>query len=117
MTFINCRTRGPAPMTMGNLNEEASNHDASSDEFIESEWRLAFWQSEMARKSPPNLSMIRVQATLKVGWKSNTNKECFTLEPRTLVNGGPPKSAPGQRRWTLSGRRARIIAQCATGHC
>ena len=33
----NSRTRGPAPMMMGNLNEEAGNHDASSDEFAESE--------------------------------------------------------------------------------
>ena len=37
VTVINSRTRGPAPMTMRNLNEEARNHDASSDEFVESE--------------------------------------------------------------------------------
>ena len=28
-------TRGLAPMMMGNLNEEASNHDTSSDELVE----------------------------------------------------------------------------------
>ena len=36
VTVINSRTRGPAPM-IGNLNEQASNHDASSDEIVESE--------------------------------------------------------------------------------
>ena len=37
MTVIKSRTRGLAPMTTGNLNDEASNSDASSDEFVESE--------------------------------------------------------------------------------
>ena len=36
VTVINSRTRGPAPM-MGNLNEEASNHDAGGDESVGSE--------------------------------------------------------------------------------
>ena len=37
VTVINSRTRDPAPMMMGNLNDEASNHDASSDELLVSE--------------------------------------------------------------------------------
>ena len=37
VTVFNSRTRGPAPMMTGNLNGEVSNHDASSDEFVESE--------------------------------------------------------------------------------
>ena len=37
VTVINSSTRGPAPMMMGNLKEEARNHDASSDEFVERE--------------------------------------------------------------------------------
>ena len=37
VTVINNRTRGPAPMMMGNLNDEASNRDARSKESIESE--------------------------------------------------------------------------------
>ena len=34
-TVIDCGTRGPAPMMLGNLNEETSKHDTSSDEFVE----------------------------------------------------------------------------------
>ena len=37
VTVINSRTRGPPPMMMGNWNEEASNHDSSSDELVEGE--------------------------------------------------------------------------------
>ena len=37
VTVIDSRTRDPALMMMGNLNEEASNHGASSDEFVENE--------------------------------------------------------------------------------
>ena len=37
VTVINNRTRGLAPMMVGNLNDEASNRDAGSDEFLESE--------------------------------------------------------------------------------
>ena len=37
VTVIHSRTRDCAPMMMGNLNEEASNLDAGSDEFVESE--------------------------------------------------------------------------------
>ena len=37
VTVINSRARGPAPMMMGNLYEEASNHDARSAEFTEGE--------------------------------------------------------------------------------
>ena len=32
MTVINNRTRGPAPMMMGNLSNEDSNHHASSED-------------------------------------------------------------------------------------
>ena len=39
VTVINGRTGGPAPMMMGNLNEEASKHDARSDEFVDLEIR------------------------------------------------------------------------------
>ena len=37
VAVINSRTCAPVPMMMRNLNEESSNHDASSDEFVESE--------------------------------------------------------------------------------
>ena len=37
VTVINSRTRGVAPMMMGNLSDEDGNHYASSDELVESE--------------------------------------------------------------------------------
>ena len=37
VTVINSRTRDPAPMMMGNSNDEASNNDARSDELVEGE--------------------------------------------------------------------------------
>ena len=37
VTVINSRTRGVAPMMMGNLSDEDSNHHASSDESVESD--------------------------------------------------------------------------------
>ena len=61
-------------------------------------------KSETARKSSPNLGMIRVKATLKVGGRAKPTKNVFGVdafatpekiaEPRTYVNGGPPRSAP-----------------------
>ena len=63
VTVINNRIRGPAPMMMGNLNDEASNRDAWSDEFMESEdgdlYRLEI-------RCPSNSDRIRAKATLKV---------------------------------------------------
>ena len=37
MTVMNSHTGGLAPMMIGNLNEEDSNVDATSDEFLEGE--------------------------------------------------------------------------------
>ena len=37
MTVINSRTRGLAPMMMGNSSDQDSTHHASSDESVESE--------------------------------------------------------------------------------
>ena len=37
VTVINSRTRGLAPMMMGNLSDEDSNFHAGSDEYVESE--------------------------------------------------------------------------------
>ena len=39
MIVIKNRTRGPAPVMMGNVKDEASDRDASRDEFVESEDR------------------------------------------------------------------------------
>ena len=47
-----CRTRGPAPMILGKLDEEASNRDASRDEFVQS--RDGKLTRQRAGKSSPN---------------------------------------------------------------
>ena len=62
VTVINSRTRGPAPMMMGTLNEEASNHDAR------------------ARQSSPNFDMIRPRAILKVVGMPKTDKSVFVVD-------------------------------------
>ena len=65
-TAVNSRTRGPVPMMMGNLNEEASNHDTSSDEFVEGE------DGELYRLEARN-----GKKHTKGGGKNRTDKECF----------------------------------------
>ena len=80
VTVINSRARGPAPMMIRNLNEEASTHDASSDELVEGE----------------------DGGNTKGGGKGRTDKECLRCgrighiradcRAKTHLNGGPPKS-------------------------
>ena len=49
---IDSCTRGPSPMMIGNLNEEASNRDASCDEFVGSEeWRMVLFEKNKWRES------------------------------------------------------------------
>ena len=43
---INTRTLGPAPMMMGNSNDEAINNDASGDELVGRRWKnCTVWKS------------------------------------------------------------------------
>ena len=64
VTVICSRTRDPAAMMMGNLNEESNNHDARCEEFVKMKVdSCTHWKSETARESSPNLRMIRVKAT------------------------------------------------------
>ena len=51
VTVINSRTRGPAPMMTGNLNDEASSNDASSDELVGRKWRLVPFGNQKQRES------------------------------------------------------------------
>ena len=105
VTVINNRTRGPAPMMMGNLNDEASSRDASSDAFVESE------DGELCRLEIRNSKKIFTKhrydpskGNTKGGGKGGTNKECFRCgrighiradcRAKTRVNAGPTKSAP-----------------------
>ena len=60
VTVINNRTRGPAPLMMGNFSDESSNRDASGIQ------NCAVYRSETARRFSPNSGTIRAKATLKV---------------------------------------------------
>ena len=63
VTDINSRTRGLAPMMMGNLSDKESNHHASSDESVESEDR------ELYRLENVSLNLVTNQAKGKGGGK------------------------------------------------
>ena len=126
VTVINSRTRGPASMMMGNLNEEASNHDTSSDELVEGE------DGELCRLEVGNGKRVftkhrheSIKGNTKGGGKDRTDKECCGCgrighirdhcRGKTHLNGGSPKSAPTtkKRSWKLRGRRASNIAKRA----
>ena len=81
VTVINSRTRGPAPMMMGNTNDEASNSDASSDEFVESEdGELYYERSETAKRFSPKLGTIRAKAIRKVEAKVEPTKNVSVVD-------------------------------------
>ena len=105
MTVINSRTRGPAPMMMGNLNDEASDNDASSDKLVEGE-DGEFYRFEI-RNGMKVFTKPWYDATkgsTKGGGKGRTDKECFRCgricllgadcRAKTHPNEGPTKSAP-----------------------
>ena len=97
---VNSRTRGPAPMMMGNLNDEASNNDVSSDELVEGEdgelYRLEIRNGK--KVFLPNAGMIRPKATPKVDEKAEPTKNVFAVGVLVIVEQvveeRPPKSAP-----------------------
>ena len=78
VTVINSRTRDSAPMTMGNLNDEASHCDVSRDEFVESEdgeiYRLEIRHDKKNSTKPRHDSS---KGNTKGGGKGRTDKECF----------------------------------------
>ena len=91
VTVINSRTRGPGPMMMGNLNEEASNHDAS-DEFVESE------DGELYRAEIRNGKTIFIKPRHD-SIKGNT-KGGGVVDAETHVNGTRNRHL-GKRRWKV----------------
>ena len=76
-TVINSRTRGLAPMMMGNLSDEDSNHHTSDDESVESEdgelYRLEI-RSGKKVFFLPNPDMTRAKATPKVDGRVKPTK-------------------------------------------
>ena len=114
VTVINSRARGPAPMMMGKLNEEAGNHDARSDEFTEGEvaelYRLETRDGK--RVSSPSPGVIWGSYIPTGGGRGQNDKEYVrcgrfghiraNCRANTHINGGTPKSAPsGTRRWNM----------------
>ena len=107
MTFINSRTRGVAPMMMGNLSDKDSNHHASSDESVEKVTmeNCTAWKSGSARSFSLNLVMTQAKATEEGRVKltesvsavdafCHIGADCIA---QTYLNGGPPKSSPKGR--------------------
>ena len=78
MTVINSRTRGPAPMMMGNFNEEANNHDTSGDELVEGGdgefYHLENGNGEKVFNKPRHDS---IKGNTKGERKGRFDKECF----------------------------------------
>ena len=89
VTVINNRTRGVAPMMMGNLSDKDSNHHASSDESLESDdgelYRLEIRSGKKVfTKSRPDSSKV-------CGRICHIRADC---RAKTHINGGHPKYAP-----------------------
>ena len=83
VTVINTRACGPAPMMMGNLHEEAGNHDARSAEFTEGEdgelYRLETRDGK--RVSAPSPGVIWAVTIQQVEGGAKTTKSVFVVDP------------------------------------
>ena len=78
MTVINSRIRGPAPIMMGSLNDEASNDDASSYELVEGEdGELYRVETRNGKKVFTKPQYDSTKGNTKGGGKGRTDKECF----------------------------------------
>ena len=127
VTVINNRTRGPAPMMMGNLNDEASNWDASSDESTESEdGELYRLEIRTAKRFSPNPGTSRAKATLKVEgrveptiifplWTHRSHQSGLQSQDPHLWR-TPEICTQRKRCWKLLGREARNITKCSIGN-
>ena len=109
VTVINSRTRCPAPTMMGNLIEEATNHETSSDELVEGEdGELYRLEGRNGKKVFTKLRHDSIKGNTNGGGKGRTDKECFRCgrtghiradcTAKTHLNGGLPKSAPKGKR-------------------
>ena len=104
VTVINSPTRGLAPMMMGNLSDEDSNH-ASIDESMESEDGVLY-RLEI-RNGKKVFTKCRHESKGKRGGKGKIDRECFRCirsghiradcRAKTHVNEGLPKSASKEK--------------------
>ena len=99
VTVINSRTHGLAPMMMGNLSDEGSNHHANSDESLESE------DGELYRLEIRNaLNLVLIQAKAKEEGRAKLTESVSAVdalvtfeqiaEPKYTSMEDLPKSAP-----------------------
>ena len=88
VTVINSRTRGIAPMMMGNLSDEDCYFHAGSDESVESE-DGELYRSEIRNGKKVFTESRHEPCKGKGGGKGKIDKECAGA--KTHVNGGPPK--------------------------
>ena len=101
VTVINSHTLGLAPTIMGSLSEEAGNHDAGSDDFVESGGDLYRLEARNGKKFCTKSRYDVSKGTTKVGGREKPTKmlplwthvshQGPTAEP-TLAWMGPPKS-------------------------
>ena len=127
VTVINGRTRGLAPMMMGNLSDEDSNHHASNDESVESEdGELYHLEIRSGKKVFTKSRHDSSKSNTEGGGKGKTDKE-FVLcgrighiradcRAKTHVLEGPPEIRTQRKRCgMLRGRRSRNITKCLIG--
>ena len=105
-TVINTRTRGAAPMAVGNLDSEVGDSDAGRDEVMESE------DGQLYRLEIKNRRRILTMSSHKGGGKEGkTDTECFrcgrvdhirdVAEPKPRQRRSPKVSSPWHLRWEL----------------
>ena len=125
VTVMNSRTRGLAPMMMGNLSDEDSNHHANSDESVESE------DGELYRLEIRNGKKVFTKSRFdpskaKGGGTGNTDRECFRCgrighiradcKAKTHINGGPQHLRPMGRMLEIARmKKQRLRKMCHWG--
>ena len=103
VTVINSRTRGLAPMMVGNLSDEHCYLHAGSDESVESD-EEELYRLEIRNGKKVFTKSRHAPSKGKGGGKGKIDKECFRCgrighiradcRAKTNINGGTPKSAP-----------------------
>ena len=73
------RTRGPAPMMMKILNNEASDHDVATNLLKAKMENCTVWKSETARTFLPNPDTIRLKATPKEEERAAPTNNVFAV--------------------------------------
>ena len=115
VTVINSRTRGLAPIMMGNLSDEDSNHHASSDESVESE------DGELCRLEIRNGKKVFTKSRHesskgKGGGKGKTDRECFPLWTHWPHQSGSQSQNSHQWETPKSAPKGKSVGSCEGDH-